>query len=111
MGPSRANRHSQVLRRDELRLSDAPFGPLGYRVRLECKSGAGPVLRTKLHRRIANIRQDAIHKTSATISQNRAVVALEDLRIVNMTRSAAGTVAVPGRNVAQKRGLNRRVLQ
>jgi putative transposase len=65
---------------------------------------------TKLHRRIANVRQDQLHKASATISKNHAVVVLEDLRIANMTMSAAGTIEAPGRNVAQKRGLNRRVL-
>jgi putative transposase len=35
---------------------------------------------------------------------------LEDLRVANMTRSAKGTVEAPGRNVAQKSGLNRSIL-
>ncbi len=65
---------------------------------------------TKLHSRIANIRKDTIHKATAAISKNHAVVVLEDLRITNMTRSAAGTIEAPGTNVAQKRGLNRRIL-
>ena len=34
----------------------------------------------------------------------------EDLRVRNMTRSAKGTVAAPGRNVAAKSGLNRAML-
>jgi putative transposase len=65
---------------------------------------------TSLHSRIANIRQDQLHKASTTISKNHAIVILEDLRIVNMTASAKGTIETPGANVAQKRGLNRRIL-
>ncbi|HYN19184.1 MAG TPA: transposase, partial [Actinomycetes bacterium] len=38
------------------------------------------------------------------------VMALEDLRINNLTASARGTVEEPGRNVAQKAGLNRSIL-
>lgn len=38
------------------------------------------------------------------------VVCHEDLRVANMTRSARGTEEVPGRNVAQKAGLNRSIL-
>jgi putative transposase len=35
------------------------------------------------------------------------VIALEDLKLVNMTRSASGTAAQPGKGVAAKSGLNR----
>jgi putative transposase len=35
------------------------------------------------------------------------VISLEDLKLVNMTKSAKGTKEAPGRGVAQKRGLNR----
>jgi putative transposase len=35
------------------------------------------------------------------------VIALEDLKLVNMTRSAKGTAESPGEGVAQKKGLNR----
>ena len=34
-------------------------------------------------------------------------IALEDLRIADMVRSAAGTTDAPGVNVAAKAGLNR----
>ncbi|MFE7579588.1 RNA-guided endonuclease InsQ/TnpB family protein [Streptomyces sp. NPDC057521] len=37
-------------------------------------------------------------------------VALEDLRVKNMTRTARGTIEAPGRNVAAKAGLNRAIL-
>ena len=36
---------------------------------------------------------------------------MEKLHIQNMTASAKGTVNNPGKNVAQKRGLNRRILE
>jgi putative transposase len=49
----------------------------------------------KLHSRIANVRKDQIHKASCTISKNHAIVAMEDLRIKNMTASAKGTVKTP----------------
>ena len=35
------------------------------------------------------------------------VICLEDLNLPNMTKSATGTVASPGKGVAQKKGLNR----
>jgi putative transposase len=38
------------------------------------------------------------------------LIALEDLHITNMTRSARGTVESPGSNVAAKAGLNRSIL-
>jgi putative transposase len=38
------------------------------------------------------------------------LIAIEDLRTKNMVASARGTLAEPGRNVAQKRGLNRAIL-
>ena len=63
----------------------------------------------KLHKKIANIRKDQIHKATSTISKNHAVVIKEDLRVVNMMASASGTIEEPGKNVAQKRGLNRRI--
>ncbi len=64
----------------------------------------------RLHFRIANVRKDALHKISTTISKNHAVVIIEDLRITNMTKSAKGIIEAPGKNVAQKSGLNRRIL-
>jgi len=65
---------------------------------------------TAIHSQIANIRKDQIHKASSTISKNHAIVVMEDLRITNMTASAAGIIEEPGRNVAAKSGLNRRIL-
>ena len=45
----------------------------------------------------AERRRDFLHKT--TISQNHAMVCIEDLQVRNMSRSAAGTTERPGRKV------------
>ena len=39
------------------------------------------------------------------------LIALEDLGVKNMTRSAKGTVKNPCKNIAQKSGLNRSILE
>src|ERR1035438_8939617 len=49
-------------------------------------------------------------RPSTTISKNHAMIFVEDLKVSNMSRSAAGTVEQPGRNVKQKAGLNRSIL-
>ena len=64
----------------------------------------------KLHIRIANIRNDYLHKISSELSKNHAIVILEDLKISNMSKSASGTIENPGKNVKQKSGLNRAIL-
>lgn len=64
----------------------------------------------KIHARIGNARRDYLHKTSTTISQNHAMVCIEDLQVRNMSRSAAGTTEKPGRNVRAKSGLNKAIL-
>ena len=65
---------------------------------------------TRIHVRIGNARRDFLHKASTTISKNHAVVFVEDLQVRNMSRSAAGTIEKPGRNVRAKSGLNRSIL-
>jgi putative transposase len=64
----------------------------------------------KIHVRIANIRLDCLHKLTCDVSKNHALVVLEDLDIANMSASAKGTVENPGRNVKQKSGLNKAIL-
>jgi len=64
----------------------------------------------RLHARIGNARRDYLHKTTHAISQNHALVFVEDLQVRNMSRSAAGTTEVPGRNVRAKSGLNKAIL-
>ncbi len=65
----------------------------------------------KLKAREARLRKNFLHKLTTHIAKNHGVVVIEDLRVKNMTRSAKGTIRSPGRNVAQKRGLNRAVLR
>jgi putative transposase len=64
----------------------------------------------KLHQKIANTRRDYLHKTSHAISQNHAIVCLEDLPVRSMSQSAAGTRERPGINVRAKAGLNKSIL-
>lgn len=64
----------------------------------------------RIHKQIANARKDYLHKVSTTISENQALVVLEDLKVVNMSASAKGTVEQPGKNVRQKAGLNKAIL-
>ena len=63
-----------------------------------------------LHIRVANARRDYLHKASTAISKNRAIVCVEDLRVSNMSSSAAGSRQSPGSKVRAKSGLNRSIL-
>ena len=65
---------------------------------------------SKLHQRITNIRKNFLHQISNTISKNHATVYVEDLKVGNMSKSAKGTVENPGKNIRQKSGLNRAIL-
>ena len=64
----------------------------------------------KLHHKISNIRKDFLHQASSKISKNHAIVYVEDLQVSNMAKSAKGTVENHGKNVKQKSGLNRAIL-
>jgi len=64
----------------------------------------------RLHSRIGNTRRDYLHKATTTISQNHAMVCIEDLQVRNMSKSAAGTTEQSGRNVRAKSGLNKAIL-
>jgi len=64
----------------------------------------------RIHVRIANARRDYLHKVSTTISKNHAMVVIEDLQVSNMSRSSAGTVLSPGKNISAKSGLNKSIL-
>lgn len=65
---------------------------------------------TKIHHRIADTRQDHLHKASTTICKNHAIIVVEDLKVKNMTRSANGNHEQPGKNVKAKSGLNKSIL-
>jgi len=63
-----------------------------------------------LHEKIADIRRDFLHKLSTALSKNHAMVAVEALKIKNMSKSAHGSVDNPGVNVKAKSGLNKAIL-
>lgn len=65
---------------------------------------------SRLHSHIANIRRNYLHKDTTTVSKNHAMIVIEALKVSSMSKSAAGTVEKPGRNVAAKSGLNRAIL-
>ncbi|HAD31876.1 MULTISPECIES: RNA-guided endonuclease InsQ/TnpB family protein [Methylophaga] len=64
----------------------------------------------KIHAHIGNARRDYLHKATTTVSQNHAMVCIEDLQVRNMSKSASGTTETPGRNVKAKSGLNKAIL-
>jgi transposase len=64
----------------------------------------------RLRAREAARRSDWAEKLSTDLARRFDVIRVEDLKIANMTRSASGVPAAPGRNVRQKAGLNRAIL-
>ncbi|MFZ3495643.1 RNA-guided endonuclease InsQ/TnpB family protein [Streptomyces sp. 5.8] len=62
-------------------------------------------LRAKAKRRA----RDWQHQTTTGIARKYGTVVVEALTIVNMVKSARGSVDEPGRNVAQKSGLSRSI--
>jgi transposase len=65
----------------------------------------------RLRARETDRRKDWAEQRSTEIVRRFDLIKVEDLRIKNMTRSAKGTRANPGRNVRQKAGLNRGILR
>ena len=64
----------------------------------------------RLRARETDRRKDWAEKTSTGIARRFDAIRVEDLKIANMTRSAAGTGENPGRNVGAKAALNRGIL-
>ena len=64
----------------------------------------------RLEVRMARRHRAYCHRTSHRLTAKATHLAAEDLKIRNMTASAKGTVEAPGRNVRQKAGLNRGIL-
>jgi putative transposase len=65
---------------------------------------------TSAHAKVARVRAWHTHQLSHDLVRDHDLIAIEDLKVTNMTRSAAGNVACPGVNVAAKAGLNRVIL-
>ena len=60
--------------------------------------------------REANRRHDYLHKAARSIVSGAGIIALERLSLRAMTRTAKGSIEEPGRNVAAKAALNRKML-
>lgn len=61
----------------------------------------------KVKARETGRRKDWAEKASTDLARRFDVIRVEDLNVAGMTRSARGTAEKPGKNVAQKAGLNR----
>ena len=55
-------------------------------------------------------RQDFTEKLSTQVATSYDLIRVEDLNVINMTRSARGSVEQPGKHVRQKASLNRAIL-
>ena len=64
----------------------------------------------KVDRHIVGFRADWQRKQALQLVRQSEIIVVEALTIKNMTKSAAGTVEKPGRNVRAKSGLNRVIL-
>ena len=64
----------------------------------------------KTERKLRGALKNWQHQTSRTLADKAEVIAIEDLHILGMTRSAKGTADAPGTNVKAKAGLNRSIL-
>jgi putative transposase len=95
-------RHQQRLAKYQRRMSRKVKGSCNWK-----KSKARV---QRVHSNIANARRDFLHKATTSIANSHALVCIEDLLVRNMSRSAKGSTAAPGRQVRQKSGLNRSIL-
>jgi putative transposase len=86
--------------------------------RKESQQKEGSGRRARIRLRINKIegrgvarRKDAIEKATTDLARRCDFFRIEDLTIKDMTKSAKGTKERPGKNVKQKAGLNRAILQ
>ena len=61
--------------------------------------------------RLMESRKQATHRLTSGIVKESGFIALEDLQVKNMSKSAKGTIENPGKQVSQKRGLNRSIIE
>ena len=81
-----------------------------------CKKGSREWRRrsrvlANLHSRDRVRHRNECHRITTDLVRRFDLIAIEDLQVKNMTRSASGTVENPGTNVAAKAGLNRSILE
>jgi putative transposase len=92
---------------DDVTIKDSIGRPLNAKdpIRIAAKRALG-----RAKTRQANCLKDFQHKQSAQEVAENCLLVTEHLVVKNMTKSAKGTVEKPGKNVAQKAGLNREIL-
>jgi putative transposase len=96
-------RERKRLRRLERKLARARRGS-GRRKRIRLAIAG-------LKTRETDRRNDWAEKASTDLARRFDLIRVENLNIKNLTRSARGTMAEPGRNVVQKTGLNRGIMR
>lgn len=64
----------------------------------------------KKHLKLKNKRNDFLHKVTNRLSENQTI-AVENLKIKNMSKSAKGSIENPNMRSSAKSGLNRSILQ
>ena len=79
-----------------------------YRKAAKCLSS---LLRQRMRQRKAYRHQVAAQIVRHCAENDIQLISLEKLALPNITKSARGTIEKPGRRVAQKRSLNRRILE
>lgn len=100
-GPRIGRARARALRRAQRRVSRRKRGSLSRRRAVRTLARA--------QEQVANARRDHAHKVTRALADRHRAVAVEDLDVRAMTRSARGTVDEPGRNVRAKAGLNRAI--
>ena len=67
---------------------------------------------SKIHEKKKNVRNNICHRISKKLVTNEGkdVIIFENLKTKNMIKSASGNLKKPGKNVKQKSGLNREIL-
>ena len=100
---TRRNKPNYKLKRAQQRMSRCQKGSRRWKQRRAVLANAQD------RERIRN--RNECHRITTDLVRRFGLIAMEDLPIKNMTRSAAGTLENPGVGVSQKRGLNRSVTE
>ena len=98
------NAEAEAIKQEQRALSKALRGNRSNRAKKAKKAVA------KRHRTVANRRKNRVHQRTAQLVAGHSLLITEKLSPKNMTASAKGTAAKPGKRVKQKAGLNRAIL-
>jgi putative transposase len=105
--PRHGNQHQRALRKASQAVTRKPLkrGEKASANRVKAVRHLG-----RVHHRIAEARRGALNQASAKIVINYPAIAVRDLAVKQMTRSAKGTVEAPGADVKVKARFNRAIL-